>query len=257
MEVPSTFYKYRSLAGEGAKFLETLLTLNEIYLSAPPQFNDPFDCAPTFDFSCTPEEAEALADRTLARGNIGSTVEERRALKERFLSSIPVADGSEAHEHMRIANESSVRDAMGVYSLSARADSPLMWAHYAASHHGVCIGFDPDFDPFSIAQKVEYSLVRNPVNPFRQSHDQILTNSILQKSLDWTYEEEWRIVLPDAARKSISFENGAITQVIFGARMLDRDKDLVRSWATSHQPIFYQARVSTRAFAIDLNRLQT
>ncbi len=256
MEVPRTFYKYRSLAGDGAKFLETLLSLNEIYLSAPQQFNDPFDCAPTFDFSCTPEEAEALADRTLASGSIGFTVEELRVTKDRFLSSFPIADANEAHEHMRMAHEEAVRNAMGVYSLSARLDSPLMWSHYADSHHGVCIGFDPNFDPFSIAQKVEYSATRNPVNPFRQTHDQILTNSILQKSVDWTYEEEWRIALPNAARKSISFADGAITQVIFGARMPDREKDLVRSWITGHQPIFYQARISTTAFAIDLDRLQ-
>ena len=255
MEVPRTFYKYRSLAGDGTEFLENSLSLNEIYLSAPQQFNDPFDCAPTFDFSCTQEEAEALADRTLARGNVASTVEERRAAKERFLRSIPVANTNEAHENLRIANEEAVRDAMGVYSLSARADSPLMWSHYAHSHHGVCIGFDPDFYPFSIAQKVEYSLIRNPVNPFRQSHDQVLTNSILQKSVDWTYEEEWRIALPNAARRSISFEDGAITQIVFGARMPDREKDLVRSWITGHQPIFYQARISTTAFAIDLDRL--
>ncbi len=257
MEVPSVFYKYRSLVGEGVKFLETLLSLNEIYLSAPPQFNDPFDCAPTFDFSCTLEEAEALCDRTLARGNIGSTVEERRALKGRLLSSIPIADANVANEHMRLAHEESVREAMGVYSLSARVDSPLMWSHYADSHHGICIGFDPDSYPFSIAQKVEYSLRRNPVNPFRQSQDQILTNSILQKSVDWTYEEEWRIALPNAARKSIYFEDGAITQVIFGARMTGREKDLVRSWITGHRPIFYQARISTTAFSIELDRLQT
>lgn len=177
MKVPRTFYKYRSLAGDGAKFLETLLSLNEIYLSAPQQFNDPFDCAPTFDFSCTPEEAEALADRTLARGDIGSTVKEIRVAKERFLSSLPIADANEAHEHIRIAHEEAVRNAMGVYSLSERLDSPLMWSHYADSHHGVCIGFDPDFDPFSLAQKVEYSLTRNPVNPFKQSHGEFNPDS--------------------------------------------------------------------------------
>ena len=257
MEVPSTFYKYRSLAGDGLKFLETLLTLNEIYLSAPEQFNDPFDCSPTFDFSCTREEAEALADRTLARDTVTRTPEELRMAKERFLASFPILNLDEAHEHMRTAHERAVRDAMGVYSLSARMDSPLLWSHYADSHHGVCIGFHPETYPFNIAQQVDYSKKRNAVNPFKQTHDQVMANSILQKSEDWTYEAEWRIALPNAARKSISFEDGAITEVIFGARMLQEHQDLVRSWISGHRPKFFQASISTRTFAIEVSRLPT
>jgi hypothetical protein len=257
MKIPGTFYKYRSLAGDGAKFLKTLLTLNEIYLSAPEQFNDPFDCSPTFDFSCTKEEAEALADRTLARDTVTRTPEELRVAKERFLASFPIPNLDEAYEHMRAAHERAVREAMGVYSLSARVDSPLLWSHYADSHHGLCIGFHPDAYPFNIAQQVVYSQIRGAVNPFNQAPDQVLANSILQKSEDWTYEAEWRIALPNAARKSISFENGAITEIIFGARMLHEHQDLVRSWISGHRPKFFQARISTRTFAIEIDRLQT
>ena len=257
MKVPSTFYKYRSLAGDGLRFLETLLTRNEIYLSAPEQFNDPFDCSPTFDFSCTLEEAEALADRTLARDNVQRTPAELRAAKERFLAAFPIQNMDDAHDHMRGAHDRAVRDAMGVYSLSARMDSPLLWSHYADSHHGLCIGFNPDAYPFNIAQCVEYSQLRNAVNPFKQDPNQILTNSILQKSEDWTYEAEWRIALPTGARQSISFEDGAITEIIFGARMLQDHKDLVMSWIKGHQPRYFQARISSKTFAIEIDRLQT
>ena len=257
MEVPSTFYKYRSLAGDGLKFVENILSLNEIYLSSPEQFNDPFDCSPTFDFSCTTEEAEALADRTLARDKTERTPEELLAAKQKFLAAFPIPNLEEAHDHMRGAHDRAVRSNMGVYSLSARMDSPLLWSHYADSHHGLCIGFNPDLHPFNIAQRVEYSKLRNAVNPFKQNPDEILANSILQKSEDWTYEEEWRIALPNAARKSVSFEDGAITAIIFGARMPQDQIDLVRSWITGHRPDFFQACISARTFAIEIDRLQT
>lgn len=255
MEAPCTFYKYRSLAGDGSRFLQSLLSRNELYLSAPSQFNDPFDCAATFDLSCTPKEAEELAERTLARTNFGLTVEDMRAAKVRFLAQVPTSQASGADERMRIAHDQNMRAAMGIYSLSARADSPLMWSHYADSHRGLCIGFDSSSEPFNAAQKVKYSRNRIPVNPFKHGQEAILTNSILQKSIDWMYEEEWRIAHPNGARKSVPFDGRTIKTIVFGAHMQDQQKVLVREWLGGHEPLFYQASVSKNAFTVDLAQI--
>jgi hypothetical protein len=257
MNVPGTFYKYRSLSGEGMGFLESLLRNNELYLSAPTNFNDPFDCVPTFDFACTREEAIALADRTLARDRTFRTAREKRVAKEQFLSSLPVSNPLEAHTHMCEAHEVAVRERLGVYCLSARMDSPLMWSHYADAHRGVCIGFDSNSWPFAIAQSVSYSEERMPVNPFRLPPDEALARSVLQKSADWTYEEEWRVVVPNGAGRTEAFEDGAVTSVIFGARFPVEQEEVVRALVARHDPVFYRARPSSQRFAIEVDRLQT
>lgn len=40
------------------------------------------------------------------------------------------------------------RDTMGVLSLTKRFDNQLMWAHYADSHKGIVLEFDPSSDFF-------------------------------------------------------------------------------------------------------------
>lgn len=67
-------------------------------------------------------------------------------------------------------------------------DSLLMWAHYTDNLRGVCLCFDTEKDPvfFSKAQKVNYSKYRTDNGNFE---------CYFTKALDWSYEQEWRIVV--------------------------------------------------------------
>lgn len=77
----------------------------------------------------------------------------------------------------------------------------LMWSHYADSHNGICVGYNvsdilsnsgffllpvvySDSIP-SIDFDLEYYNIGDPLFPLL---------SIATKSLDWEYEQEWRIV---------------------------------------------------------------
>lgn len=67
-------------------------------------------------------------------------------------------------------------------------DSLLMWAHYGDSLKGACLCFDTSKDSalFSNAQKVQYTNLRPRIGNF---------NEYFTKSIDWSYEQEWRIVV--------------------------------------------------------------
>lgn len=67
-------------------------------------------------------------------------------------------------------------------------DSLLMWAHYTDNLRGVCLCFDTEKDPtfFSKAYKVNYSKYRTDSGNFE---------CYFTKALDWSYEQEWRIVV--------------------------------------------------------------
>ncbi len=65
-------------------------------------------------------------------------------------------------------------------------DSLLMWAHYANHLNGVCLRFDTTKDKlFQNVHKVDYSKFRSNSNDY---------NVYFTKSLDWSYEQEWRLV---------------------------------------------------------------
>lgn len=87
----------------------------------------------------------------------------------------------------------------GAVSLSKRADSSLMWSHYAKGHSGYVIGINPkrfirlDLEKEGRLGEINYSDTRMVMNP-RDISD--WSEIAFCKSCDWKYEEEWRFHAP-------------------------------------------------------------
>ena len=83
--------------------------------------------------------------------------------------------------------------------------SPVMWAHYADRHHGVCYRFDVRE---SRRWKVSYkSELHSPEELKRCPPMEQLRRLISTKSSEWRYEREHRVVVPlrDAIREGKYF----------------------------------------------------
>lgn len=133
---------------------------------------------------------------------------------------------------------------------------PLMWAHYANDHKGVCIGFDVRADDFISESKnvvpVQFGSVVYTTNPpnklalqnqptlaesithFDASNFDFIRKAFLQKSTHWAYEEEvrWVVKMSDAKVAELELELkgnkylrklplGCIREVIYGVRYQD------------------------------------
>jgi hypothetical protein len=189
---PDMLYKY---GGPGA--LEILRT-RSIYLTRPEQFNDPFDTKPRF----------------------GTTASVRAAAV-----ALPEEGGGSAESLLRIKN-------VVILSLTPHRDSLLMWAHYAEAHRGLTIGFDGQSDilagssPHRAAGPVVYTRTR----PSAPTHGELTDPKVLlTKGLDWSYEDEWRIIdshhsagadEPDETgeRWPFDLQSAAVKEVILGFR---------------------------------------
>jgi len=85
---------------------------------------------------------------------------------------------------------------IGMICFSASWISPVMWAHYADKHAGVCFGFDVDD---KLLTKVEYTDEKIAV-PFGVHlprfglSAQLLTKIVSTKATDWSYEREYRVM---------------------------------------------------------------
>ncbi|MBN2311587.1 MAG: DUF2971 domain-containing protein [Candidatus Hydrogenedentes bacterium] len=123
--------------------------------------------------------------------------------------------------------------AMGCFS--ARNDSVLMFSHYADSHRGLCLEFDPLKFKLkdSIGKegetdaKIEWDL--RPVWYFPQlpplSHDTEPALCATVKDALWAYEEEYRLFIHSNGRLlpygEFPFVPEALTGVIFGCKASD------------------------------------
>jgi len=85
---------------------------------------------------------------------------------------------------------------IGMICFGANWSSPVMWAHYADKHAGLCLGFEVED---ALLTKVAYTDEKITV-PFGKhlprfglSAD-LLTKLVSTKETDWSYEREYRIM---------------------------------------------------------------
>lgn len=118
-------------------------------------------------------------------------------------------------------------DEYGLLCTVRHWQSPLMWAHYAQGHEGVCLGFDV---PEGVARQISYTNERtahtiDPTRPFGGITFDDLLKNLTTKSTGWAYEEEWRIFAnlkePDAVNGEYYLpfsESLALREIIVGSR---------------------------------------
>lgn len=252
---PKLFYRYRSLAGTGLERVRTMILDAEHYFTSPARFNDPFDCRPLHRFNGTDNEVSRYLNGLFAKFQPNQTSEVRAAEIATILGD-PNRDPRRPENQQIVAAliGSLATDQTGMLCLSSAPDVPLMWSHYADSHAGVCLGFDPEVSHFAIAQPVRYTRRRSVVDPTVQSKAQMLDASLYTKSLDWAYEEEWRIVLTSGPG-TYKLPN-ALRVVIVGAAIShEHFKDILAWTKTLSPPVeIYRAFPSTVSFEMDLRR---
>ena len=110
--------------------------------------------------------------------------------------------------------------------MSAERDNLLMWSHYADCHRGICIEFKttvgtlfgcdlldvvyaPDYPKLNVCDKPDVEFVKQCVRT---------------KSVDWAYEEEWRIIYTETGPQSFRPEDEELRGVIFGAHISENNK---------------------------------
>jgi hypothetical protein len=135
-----------------------------------------------------------------------------------------------------------MEDAIGtqyrVFCLTPHSDSPLMWAHYARSHSGICLEFSVENILMCGALPIEY-LDRYP--EFDPTDGDIDANlrPLLTKSKDWTYENKFRLIvaapgykspgLPPTTNNFVELPPGTLKSVTTGCLMPHADRELMRA----------------------------
>ncbi len=223
------------------------LLQSSLFHSAPEDFNDPFDCR---------VDTESALNRAL----LANLSAERRAALE------------DIQRKFRAKRPSDFD--LGVCCFTSNAEDPLMWAHYADMHRGVCLTYEfpptyfldryppSDAAPFFVGwEAVDYGddaytewLINGDL---QQLHDEPVeraaSRTLVTKAECWRHEEEFRTVV-SKSKWAMHFEPKFLTQVIFGLRTSDNNKMKVAALALRNNPdvVFAQATVSkTKDFGLE------
>lgn len=229
--IPKRLYRYR----EFDNFCENNVAKGEVHFSYPEQYNDPFDCAISFDYK--------RIIGTLIGNWAEEIYQESQDAQNMFLQhQHGVFDGF--RKHVKVACFSEVNDSM------------LMWSHYAYHHKGYCIEYDTvKSDCFKhLILPVIYKNERYDASKCMLTQNKnIACNPVLYKSKDWEYEHEWRMY------GTVEYFNDkpdnlvlkdAISGIYIGARAEEKNEEMIRKMLRKTNVPVYKMKLDDRTYKL-------
>lgn len=189
---PASLYKYYP----DSELCWNSVKNNQMWYSAPCNFNDVFDCDVSID-------GKKIFDKTLKLFPDKRGIRPGSKMWKDLRSTV-----NQQLRTLRTAFD-ELRSTTGVSCFSESDDSLLMWAHYANHHRGICV----EYDLLEINQALRFTAVpviyseqRTCFNSLelqdqriKDDAERLLVLSLTSKSHEWSYEKEWRIIRDDGA----------------------------------------------------------
>lgn len=187
---PASIYKY--FPPDKKRF--EAIKENKLWYSAPSKFNDVFDS----DF---PIDRNAIFDSILSQVPDSKGVRKGSPMWKELqtVMSKSVKQFRETMGHIRCTT--------GVACFSESYDSLLMWSHYAQNHQGICVEYELlkfntelKFSPVPIIYSNERTrLSAIDMDNMGPSSLAFFIGCLTTKSIEWSYENEWRIIRDSGA----------------------------------------------------------
>jgi hypothetical protein len=250
-------FKYKSMVtAETAAHTLDILKDQRLFCPSPDSFNDPFECQANISFDAPVEVKNERAKEQLMKENPNMTEAEAEAQTSGRWQQVEKNDNCQEFRRWLYSDT-------GVVSFSTVKDDILMWAHYAGGHDGVCIEFrctdKSHVDFFGQAHPVEYRKELPKINFYTTKPNDKLKALILTKSEHWSYEKEWRIIVPDAVRKSryILVPSGAFAAVYLGCQISKENRDMLLRSISSAPVRVLQAKRKSDAYGLDFEPISS
>ena len=229
--LPTFLYKYMR---SGHDAVHSFLVKSEFFMASHRRFNDPFEFAAKIDVPSNPRDLEKALILFLGsqRMDLPDAVERAREM---------IAEGNVSGIYQDALESAAA--SLGVTCLSAASRTPgerkmtsprhpLLWAHYADSHKGICLQFHTTRDPgfFGEFQPVRYSddFLHLPIDVDKATRHMQLQRLLHRKSSAWAYEHEYRRIDEAMAGQMASVRAEALTGVVLGVRCVRSDLQNVK-----------------------------
>jgi hypothetical protein len=261
INIPEKVFKFRDWVNPyHKKLLE-----GEIYLSSPLDFNDPFDCNIQIAYDNLQNNPQMQLEYFTSYVNRSKPLlkpKQKLIEVQRLIAEGRYNDNEWIQQHEQ-KTRLMYGNIYGVYCLSKTKQNILLWSHYANSHKGFCVGFNPKQFFFEClnsemgGRDVVYSSDYPVIDP-RENVLQQLYRTIYTKSIDWKYEEEYRLRKINAARQSIQVSMDCINEINLGCEMPDEHKKEILDFVAYKLPNvkIFQAKILRKKFEITFEQIK-
>jgi hypothetical protein len=259
IQSPETVYKYRSWSDENGK---RILTEFELYLASPKDFNDPFDCRIPLNYKCLSDsEIEDYANY-IAIKHSTDTIDHNKILH-------CLKNDIDAFQEMHELTEfEAYNNHYGVLSMSTEWNNILMWSHYGDKHQGICVGFKEkglfETGNFGTSGAVKYPINREYpiIHPLKGKEIERHLEVVLSKSVDWLYENEYRLTkiflppnVPSKEERRVKFDPNLISEVTLGLNIDSTSREQIINICNQNNISVYEAYKVEAKFQIDRKKI--
>ena len=262
LEIPNRIFKYRSFDSNGNSI--NLLQNNRLYFSSPIKFNDPFDCrvAPNYSIGSDKDIYNKMYEHNKeVYPNLSYGVLRKITGKD-FAKNVNIIKNPELFSK-RIND--MIDQLIGVFTMTEDNENILMWSHYAESHKGFCVEFNPKrlfeicynyikIGDLIVSKKVKYSSTYPLINPYKvsASYEEYM-DWLTVKSSVWEYEKEWRLIYSNHPNEQVDFPDEIIKAIYFGVYCSDENIKMVIELTKNKKvvPKYYKAKLKNNEFGID------
>ncbi|MFN8429665.1 MAG: DUF2971 domain-containing protein [Spirosomataceae bacterium] len=258
--IPNTLYKYRIWDNQ---YQKRILIENEVFLSSPANFNDPFDVAIPYRFKESELTEENILKKLFKMGKRVLPDLSEIELQNKCIEVIK-SDRFENGKYWKEKYEKFKKQdqkLFGILSLTSKRDNLLMWSHYSNSHQGFCVGFDKFILDENIKESILGPIIYDTVFPeislFESDINGILKTQ-MTKSKEWAYEEEYRITKWKAANTTIKLPPESIKEVVLGLKMKNEYKKEIIILVKKKFPnaILFQSKMNLEVFKLDMEPIE-
>ncbi|MBS0588974.1 MAG: DUF2971 domain-containing protein [Proteobacteria bacterium] len=229
---PSKIYKFRAINDHAISNFKN----DTVWLCSADKFNDPYECAAKCDTEEVTRQfsknnldewfSQTDFEKNLSSIEVAAVKASSDPMKELSKILIGTHEGISGEEKEKIISElsaierklsleifsrfnRSMQRRVKICSFSSRVDSVVMWGHYADSHKGFAIEYDvTNWPQGDLHRQILYPVIykqdifdstkfhlQNALGKDVNNRHFCIVSSI-RKSPDWSYESEWRFVLP-------------------------------------------------------------
>lgn len=227
---PKVIYKFRNWTDD---YHKDVLRNNELYLSSPSLFNDPYDCriSKAYNIFKNQEEIEDYInylrekDSEFLRSQ-GLNVDDEMDRLRQILNN-----SDELKEFQKEKDEEYFRlqdTHYGIVSFCINWSNFVLWSYYSDSHKGYAVGFHEESlrnsGLFGRGGKVQYKKNKPMIHPKEEDFMKRAYIETHTKSLNWRHEKEYRLTklfypnVPTENDRKITFPDNYIKEVVIGCQ---------------------------------------
>jgi len=253
------YYKYREFSENHI----AALTGNKLIFARGDTFNDPFDSQPPVNVVTFDSMAHVVRQRPMS--HLLNELQFKTIVQNQVDEVRDMLDKGKIREHeiwqyFDLIIQSVCR--RFIFCLSMCNTNILMWSHYSSSHEGFCVRFNldvlcqelPIFHHDNVTYCNELSDVLLAM--MQDSHVDLAKDLLFQKSKDWKYEKEYRLILNDYSNdkkdkyREIEYPENAIDRIYFGMEAKNNNIGDLMGLLSGRDIEFYQMKRAKSAIGV-------